>query len=505
MKKSLLTISIMLFLANMLTGQICTPLGNQTTYGTNNVWRGYVYDNINLTTYKGYVTEGTSANPNFDESFGGENVSYATNGCPVNTNTFSVRYKLTKTFTNAIYEFVVGGDDGFRLSLDGGSTGVINQWVEQSYTSASYAVQLNGTYNMILEFYDNGSANRISFSVSTSCTGVENTTTYGTGNAWKGYIYDGTSFNTYRGMIQRGSGTGATFDESFGGPYTTFATSSCTAVETETFSVRFRLKKSFTAGLYTFFIGGDDGFRLSLDGGNTYVINNWNDHSYGVSSYSATLSGTYNMVLDYYENGGDNRINFTVSPSVALPINLISFTGKENDGKSILNWETTASSNPEHFEIEKSTDGTNYKQIGNVNANTATTTETKMAFQYTDAAATNGKSYYRLKMIDKTGVITFSNTVTITIAAAKADAISIFPTVITSNSLSLQAGRTIQQATITVVDMNGRVMSRQTAGKLAIGQTIQFAPAASTLQRGIYIVNITDKDEVVGTKRFIVQ
>ncbi len=170
-------------------------------YGTNNVWIGYVYDNSNLTNYRGYVTEGNSSSPNFDQSFGGDDVSYATNGCPVQTSTFSVRYRLTKSFTSGNYQFVVGGDDGFRLSFDGGSTWAINRWNDQGYTTETYTVGLNGTYNMVLEYYENGGANRISFSVTSICMGSGSTATYGAGNVWNGYVYDGTNFETYMGMV----------------------------------------------------------------------------------------------------------------------------------------------------------------------------------------------------------------------------------------------------------------------------------------------------------------
>src|ERR1700761_3218666 len=87
-----------------------TVMGNQTTYGTNNTWIGYVYQGKSFNTYKGYVNEGSSSSPNFDESFGGSQVTYNTNGCSVYTDTFSVRYRLTQTFANANYQITVGGD-----------------------------------------------------------------------------------------------------------------------------------------------------------------------------------------------------------------------------------------------------------------------------------------------------------------------------------------------------------------------------------------------------------
>ncbi|PWT95490.1 MAG: hypothetical protein C5B52_17705, partial [Bacteroidetes bacterium] len=124
----------LILISEASSAQTCTPQGNQTSYGTSNVWIGYVYQGNNFNTYKGYVNEGTSASPNFDESFGGTSVTYNTNGCSILTDTFSVRYKLKKTFANGDYAFTVGGDDGYRLSLDGGSTWVINNWGDHGYT-----------------------------------------------------------------------------------------------------------------------------------------------------------------------------------------------------------------------------------------------------------------------------------------------------------------------------------------------------------------------------------
>ena len=128
MKKLSLLVAWHVIAGFILNAQPCTPLGNQIDFGLNDVWIGYVYDNQDLTNYRGYIQEGTPGNPNFDESFGGDNFAFPTNGCTVQTETFSVRYKLAKTFANGTYDFTVGADDGYRLSLDGGLTWPINRW-----------------------------------------------------------------------------------------------------------------------------------------------------------------------------------------------------------------------------------------------------------------------------------------------------------------------------------------------------------------------------------------
>lgn len=66
----------------------------------------------------------------------------------------SVRYRLRKTFTSGNYEFIVTGDNGFRLSLDGGATWVINSFVDLAPRTLYYSAALDGTYDMVLDFFE---------------------------------------------------------------------------------------------------------------------------------------------------------------------------------------------------------------------------------------------------------------------------------------------------------------------------------------------------------------
>ncbi len=499
MKRFLLFAAICLFVSPFVNAQVCTPQGDQSTSGTNDVWIGYVYNETDLATnYAGFVNEGVAGNPNFDQSFGGSNTDYATNGCDVPTSTFSVRYKLTKTF-NGTFQFTVGGDDGFRMSLDGGATWVINRWNDQGYTTETYTGVLNGSYDMVIEYYENGGDNRISFQVQATCVGTGDQSVYGTNNTWNAYVYDGMNFETYKGMVTVGGPFDPSFDENFGGDNVTYNTNSC-SIQTETFSVRYRLNKTFAAGSYTFVIGGDDGYRLSFDGGLTWVVNNWNDHSYSVSNYTATLSGNYNIVLEYYENMINNRISFNMIQQAALPISLVSFSGVERNGDAELNWLVSPDSNPDYFEIERSTDGNSFTKIAKVKA-----TANKTAFNYTDLGLTSGKTFYRMKMTDLTGKVTYSQVIGIRMNTVKAAGVNIYPTILTGSTLFLETNKTINQAILTVTDVNGKTISQKNIGKVAQGQITSFSPSNSNLAKGIYFVQVSDNNEKVDVKRIIVQ
>ncbi len=256
--------TFIMFFNTWCVAQPCTPLGDQNTYGTNDVWLGYVYDNANITNYAGYITKGVTGNPNFDENFGGNAITYATNGCGVLTETFSVRYKLNKTFINNTYDIIVGGDDGYRFSIDGGATWIINNWSDHAYATTATSISLNGNYNLVLEYYENGGGNRVSFNVVPTCSASGSTAVYGTNNVWIGYVYDDINHNplSYKGFVNEGTVANPNFDENFSGNNTNYNTSAC-PIQTETFSVRYRLQKTFANGNYIITVGGDDGYRFS--------------------------------------------------------------------------------------------------------------------------------------------------------------------------------------------------------------------------------------------------
>ena len=173
------------------TVTVNTPAGNQTSYGSGS-WIGYVYATINSanppsnafsTFYRGYVTQTET----FDQNLGGGSIS-GPNLCGTYADSFSIRFKMQKNFTPGYYTFTVGGDDGYRLSIDGGATYTINNFVDHSYTTTtSSQVYLSGNVNLILEYYEQYGSSQVSFNYtsctnfSTAPTGISGTTSLCTG------------------------------------------------------------------------------------------------------------------------------------------------------------------------------------------------------------------------------------------------------------------------------------------------------------------------------------
>ena len=151
-------LSFIVLTGNFMEAQTCTTSTNQNTYGTNS-WIGHVYDSSGtnrFATYKGYTTETET----FTRNWGNGKPS-----CAANANNFAVRYRMTKTFAAGNYIFTIGGDDGMRLSIDGGTTWILSDWVDHSYRDKTIEVPMSsGTYNLVLEYYENTGDAQVSFS-----------------------------------------------------------------------------------------------------------------------------------------------------------------------------------------------------------------------------------------------------------------------------------------------------------------------------------------------------
>jgi len=503
----LTTLSIIILLlapAQRLRAQACsTAQGNQTTYGTNNVWIGYVYTGENFNNYQGYINEGTSSSPNFNEGFGGSGATFSTAGCSVQADNMSVRYMLQTTLAAGTYTITVGGDDGYRFSMNGDASYVINEWQDQSYNTATYTFTITSatTYNMILEYYQDGGANEVSYNIVQLCTGTGDQTISGTNNVWLGYLYQGMAFQTYKGATTEGSSSSPSFDENFGNPSgsntATYYTNQC-SITTYQFSARYRLTQTLPAGNYTFTAGGDDGFRLSLDGGNTWVINNWADHAYYTSAYSTTLAaGTYNTVLEYYQNGGYDRVSYT-STFTTLPITLNTWSATLLSGdKALLKWTASDAVNFDHFIIQRSTDDENFQDVATVASVNEDSTMTQQ-YNYTDQFTYNGNVYYRLEMVDHDGTTNYSTIVSLPMKAPAA--IRIYPTVVTNGQLTVESPSSISQAQFQLFDMNGQKLMVKDWSEF---QGTQQVAIGSHLAAGTYIALLSDAQSIL-TKQIII-
>jgi hypothetical protein len=498
MLKNLLPLLSLFLSAQIARSQACTPLGDEVSYGTNNVWIGYVYDNINFTNYKGYVNEGTPTNPNFNSGFGGSYANYPTNGCPVYTETFSIRYKLRKTFTSGSYTITISGDDAVRLSIDGGATWLIDLWAYNTYTPGTVTISLNGVYDLVLEYYDGAHQNKVYFNVEQTCVAPATIEAYGTGVTWNGYLYSGVNYNSYKGMVTETTGASLGFTQDFGGSAVDYPTSNC-PVFTDFFSVRYKLRHTFPANAYTFTLTGDDKYRFSLDGGTTWVIDRWAFNAgNSMRMYTANLSGTYNMVIEYHDKDSSNFIQFSSTNAIILALDLESFKGRRAGNDIILDWKMTSADNLRDMDVERSNNGQVFQPVGKVNAllNAGAT------YSFRDPFAAEEDIYYRIRMNDLQGTPSYSKIIQIPAVSKQT---RIFPTLVQNNVVYINNTRLLNKATVLISDMTGRLLARKSLGLLPAGQTSSLFLDYLKMPAGVYAIQLLDGNELCITERIVIR
>lgn len=178
---------------------------------------------------------------------------------------------------------------------------------------------------------------------------------------------------------------------------------------------------------------------------------------------------------------------------IFVPITLTSFTSGINDKSVHLKWETSADLNLDHFEIERSIDGTTFTSIGKTKANNIGTAIKSYTF---DDITPNYINHYRLKLIDMTGQVNYSKILYVKNTAASL--LTLKQTIVT-NKLSIEIANSTLIENFIIYDLSGRTMIKHkaTAGSQDIN-TSSFTP-------GKYLIRLHTKDGQAYTQQFIKQ
>jgi hypothetical protein len=150
-----------------------------------------------------------------------------------------------------------------------------------------------------------------------------------------------------------------------------------------------------------------------------------------------------------------NRFTGTQLPN-PLDVKLTLFDGTIDQQNANLYWQSVSEQNASVYEIERSFDGRKFDAIGTVKAiNKAS----KYTFSDKGVFANNAFAYYRLKMVDNDGTFEYSNTIVLQTKEDHSLNASVYPNPYAGASNLEFTSAIAQQATITISDIQGRVIN----------------------------------------------
>jgi hypothetical protein len=120
---------------------------------------------------------------------------------------------------------------------------------------------------------------------------------------------------------------------------------------------------------------------------------------------------------------GNTFLTLTIS-STALPVEFIRFDATTEGGQNKLTWATASEIRSQVYDVERSEDGTKFYQIGTVKAQGRAAN-----YDFVDANAKAGITYYRLKQVDTDGTFSYTKTEAVEMGKGK-KMVKVFPTLI---------------------------------------------------------------------------
>jgi hypothetical protein len=178
--------------------------------------------------------------------------------------------------------------------------------------------------------------------------------------------------------------------------------------------------------------------------------------------------------------------------SAPLPVELVRFTAEPQGDDALLRWATASEKNNDHFDVEASADGKNFRRMGVV-AGHGTTTQTS-EYQLIDKAIAHYAAdlvYYRLRQVDTDGTETFSPVRQVRVTAPLGFAAEAWPQPFgaAGTNVTLRTA-TAGPATLLVHDALGRVILHRTLD-LTAGTTALSLAELGPLANGVYVLRLS--------------
>jgi hypothetical protein len=253
---------------------------------------------------------------------------------------------------------------------------------------------------------------------------------------------------------------------------------------------------------------GSGSAYIFRDEGSTYA-GGWKNHvmeNTAVADLQAALvQNWFAMGMDSRDNSATYYINWDgwneanipylcVVYEYIVPVELTSFAASINENDVTLNWSTATETNNMGFEVQRSSDGNEFANVGFVEGN-GTTTEIQN-YTFTDNNLEVGVYSYRLRQIDFDGTSELSDVVETEVLAPDVFSLAqnypnpFNPSTMISFSLAVDS-----KVSLTVFDVLGQEVVNLVNGNLGAG-THEIDFNASNLNSGVYFyrVNATGVD-----------
>ena len=189
---------------------------------------------------------------------------------------------------------------------------------------------------------------------------------------------------------------------------------------------------------------------------------------------------------------------FAVANSTVLAVDLLSFDGKKDNKSVKLFWKTASEKNNDFFLIEKSIDGQIFEPMTKIISQGIS--NDILSYETLDANPSVGMNYYRLKSVDKSGIIATSKVVGIAFIEKLKMTVFPNPTRDAKINVALTSDRE-GNVDFEIIDMVGKTVKVTRQGVVNGLNTITFE--GLDISRGVYFIRAKQNNVSADVVRFV--
>lgn len=219
-------------------------------------------------------------------------------------------------------------------------------------------------------------------------------------------------------------------------------------------------------------------FDVTSQGASLYFPSNgtWYDF---LNGNSITVAGnSYSLILQ------PGEYHVYTKTQIILPVTLVSFTGKNQSDGNLLTWKVGNELNLNYYEVEKSSDGSNFSPVSKIYA------AGNQYYSYLDKGVTS-MVYYRLKIMDKDGKYSYSEVIKIN-GGSNSWSVQIAPNPV-SGPVNLKIHASVsEKASVIITDLSGKQLLKENISISEGDNSFQIGQSAFFPQ-GTYFLSIISK------------
>lgn len=163
-----------------------------------------------------------------------------------------------------------------------------------------------------------------------------------------------------------------------------------------------------------------------------------------------------------------------------------------------LAWTAVNNSEIASFELERSENGRNFENIGNL---TAQGNAVASDYQYRDTDPLPQSQFYRLKVLKTDGGILYSNTISTKNISPD---VKIYAPSVSDNALKIKNLPIVNDINIQVVNALGQVAFIKNVSLNDLGNDTLFLDV-SMLPKGLYVCSVVQKNKILQADKFLIQ